>query len=84
MVSILMTMMSMAVMRNAPADDLWRVLSGGKPDLHLRYRFENVDDGQQPRLADAYANTLQRARLQHRALPWLRTVWPTRGRTRAR
>lgn len=61
MASILMTMMSMAVMRNAPADDLWRALSGGKPDLFLRYRFENVDDGQQPRLADAYANTLRSA-----------------------
>lgn len=60
-VCIFLAMMSMTAMRGAPADDLWRALTGGKPDLYLRYRFENVDDGQRPRVEDAYANTLRSA-----------------------
>lgn len=45
----------------ASADDLWQALSSGKPDLYLRYRFEQVEDGQKPALKDAYANTLRTA-----------------------
>ena len=59
--SFLVSMGAMMVMHGALADDLWRALSGGKPDLYLRYRFENVDDGQTPKLSDAYANTLRSA-----------------------
>ena len=54
-------MATMTAMHSAPADDLWRAIRSGKPDLMLRYRFENVDDGQQPALDDAYANTLRSA-----------------------
>jgi hypothetical protein len=59
--SLLMAMSAMMTVYGALADDLWRALSGGKPDLYLRYRFENVDDGQTPALTDAYANTLRSA-----------------------
>ena len=58
---LMMVMGTMTAMVGAGADDLWRALSGGKPDLYLRYRFENVDDGQRPALEDAYANTLRSA-----------------------
>lgn len=40
------------------ADDFWRALIGGKPDLFVRYRYEQVDDGN-PALKNAYANTLR-------------------------
>lgn len=43
------------------AADLWQALSRGKPDLYLRYRFEQVDDGQRPALDDAHASTLRTA-----------------------
>ncbi len=59
--TLVMAMGAIMTMHIAVADDLWRALTGGKPDLYLRYRFENVDDGQQPKLADAYANTLRSA-----------------------
>jgi hypothetical protein len=52
---------TMMALQGAGADDLWRALTGGKPDLYLRYRLENIDDGQQPVLKDAYANTLRSA-----------------------
>lgn len=57
----LMAVSALMTMQAAVADDLWRALTDGKPDLYLRYRFENVDDGQKPKLADAYANTLRSA-----------------------
>jgi hypothetical protein len=60
-VAMVIWMATMTVSGGARADDLWRALTGGKPDLSLRYRFESVDDGQQPALADAYANTLRSA-----------------------
>jgi hypothetical protein len=50
-----------AFVNTARADDLWQALTGGKPDLYLRYRFENVEDGQTPALKDAYASTLRTA-----------------------
>ena len=43
------------------AADLWQALSSGKPDLHLRYRFEAVDDNRLPRVSEAHANTLRTA-----------------------
>lgn len=58
---IVIAMSTMTASSGLHADDLWRALSGGKPDLFVRYRFENVDDGQKPVLADAYANTLRSA-----------------------
>jgi hypothetical protein len=41
--------------------DLWKAISGGKPDLYMRYRFEYVDDAQRPIVDQAYANTLRTA-----------------------
>jgi len=58
---LVIVMGAMLAMHGAGADDLWRALRDGKPDLYLRYRFENVDDGQRPVVADAYANTLRSA-----------------------
>lgn len=58
---LVIAMTGMTAMHGALADDLWRALTGGKPDLFVRYRFENVDDGQRPVLEDAYANTLRSA-----------------------
>ena len=57
----LFTVFAMLMSTGAAAQDFWRALTGGKPDLYLRYRFEQVDDGQQPVLDDAYANTLRTA-----------------------
>ncbi len=51
----------MMVVDRVRADDLWGALTGGKPDLYLRYRYEQVHDGQTPSLKDAYANTLRTA-----------------------
>ena len=45
----------------AAAADLWQAISGGKPDLYMRYRFEHVADDQLPVVKDAYANTLRTA-----------------------
>ncbi len=52
----------------AHADDLWQALTGGKPDVYLRYRFEHVDDDAlsgsdtaPTGVADAYASTLRTA-----------------------
>ena len=42
-------------------DDLWSAITGGKPDLFVRYRFENVEDSQRPLVQDAYANTVRTA-----------------------
>ncbi|MFZ2169109.1 MAG: hypothetical protein WAW61_05665 [Methylococcaceae bacterium] len=39
---------------------LWQSLTGGKPDLFLRYRFEYADDAK-PGLKQAYASTLRSA-----------------------
>ncbi|MBI4006025.1 MAG: hypothetical protein HY356_05110 [Gammaproteobacteria bacterium] len=45
-----------------PTDPFREFLTGGKVDLFLRYRFENVDDAQvPPPRKDAYANTLRTA-----------------------
>jgi hypothetical protein len=41
------------------ADDLWKALTDGKPDLYLRYRYEHVSDDQTPALRDAHAHTLR-------------------------
>ncbi len=57
----LLTVLAMLTATSAAADDLWRAVTGGKPDLHLRYRYEYADDGQKPVLEDAYANTLRTA-----------------------
>lgn len=45
----------------AAGADLWQAISGGKPDLYMRYRFETVDDEQLPQVEQAYANTLRTA-----------------------
>lgn len=52
---------AMLAASSAAAEDFWRAVTGGKPDLYMRYRFEHADDGQQPVLDDAYANTLRTA-----------------------
>ena len=56
-----LTVLAMLTATSAAADDFWRAVTGGKPDLHLRYRYEYADDGQLPVLEDAYANTLRTA-----------------------
>jgi hypothetical protein len=53
--------LSAAVSDVASSTALWKAISGGKPDLYMRYRFENVVDEQRPVLQDAYANTLRTA-----------------------
>jgi hypothetical protein len=45
----------------ADATTLWQAIQNGKPDLYMRYRFEQVDDAQLPVVKDAYANTLRTA-----------------------
>ncbi len=45
----------------ADATTLWQAIQNGKPDLFMRYRFEQVDDAQLPVVKDAYANTLRTA-----------------------
>jgi len=45
---------------SAQADDFWNALTGGKPDLFVRYRYEQVNDGK-PATRNAYANTVRTA-----------------------
>jgi len=56
---ILATMAGLPITIHAEGS-LWQALTGGKPDLYLRYRFEYVDDDT-PGLDQAYANTLRTA-----------------------
>lgn len=44
-----------------PAMTLGQAIRNGQPDVYMRYRFEHVDDAQQPQVKDAYANTLRTA-----------------------
>lgn len=50
-----------AIPASAAADDFWRALTEGQPDLYLRYRYEHVEDDALPPIDEADANTLRTA-----------------------